>query len=320
MSKICFHTVATLGFIDFMEPWLKSHINHGDIVVHFIGNIEEWNYAKTKLAWATKRIRLIFVDIEDEISSLENRFPGSKKHLQKASDIGRFICENYSVNSANRSSEELFLSIAWKQLISVEIRYRSLIENAYQICQENGNGYLVHCDSDMMLIGDIRAIINTSSGNSIGLVIKDNHQLSDPYRRILGCLLILKIDSRSKAYLEGVKATIDKQDFLVQPKSFGQKALYDAWQSLNNHSKECVYPIRRNAISFRNVNKPAIYFAGNVGDKRSAKWIMLMAYKMIESNSLPRALISLLMRGSRILYVIMMTPVAMSRKIQNACR
>ena len=54
-------------------------------------------------------------------------------------------------------------------------------------------------------------------------MIKDNHQLSDPYRRILGCLLILKIDS--KAYLEGVKATIDKQDFLVQPAL--DKALYD---------------------------------------------------------------------------------------------
>ena len=112
----------------------KSHINHGDIVVHFIGNIEEWNYAKTKLAWATKRIRLIFVDIEDEISSLENRFPGSKKHLQKASDIGRFICEEYSVNSANRSSEELFFNCMEAADFSGNC-YRSLIENAYQICR-----------------------------------------------------------------------------------------------------------------------------------------------------------------------------------------
>ncbi len=320
LARVCFHTVLTLGFIEFMEPWIKSHINYGCIIIHFVGTKAELNIANKKLEWIKGKVLIIFVNIEDEISSLDERSPGSKILLQSTQGIGRKICENYSVNSGHKSKSDLELSVIWKQLISVEIRYRSLIKIAYEKCAEMGCKFLIHSDSDMMLVGNINNIVNSSKCKDIGLVIKDNYETSNQFRKILGCLLVLRVADKSKRYLQELETAIDRQNFLCQPKGFGQKALFEAWQSLPEEDKLFVYKINNSMISFRDVNRPAIYFAGNIGDKRYAKLSMLTAFNLIETKRIPRKVISLLIRGFRVLYVSIMVPIALFRKIQNACR
>ena len=211
--------------------------------------------------------------MELEIDELGKRWPGADLSIKQSQEIGKNICEEKSVNNKNLNSSQKVNAIKWKQLISVEIRYRSLIKKALGDAKLMGFDNLIHLDCDMLLVGDLNKLIN-SKLNSINLLIREN-KYDEINRKIFGCLIILKTNDYSFQFLDILKRIIDQQDFHSQKKGFGQTALFFAYKEFGSLSrKNLIGRIDLDFISSDWIKNKTIYYSGNYLDKSKIKIIM----------------------------------------------
>jgi len=274
-TSILFHTSLTKGFVPLAIQCLSTHysVRLADVgfLVHFIGTYDEFKEVEEEFdrklnSKYRKKVWIFHVNINEELENLQKRNEWSLTKEEIFS--GKRHVENRTVNDSNLTPEERRKAVLWKQFISVEVRYRSLITLAYDFGYSKEFDYLVHIDADMLSVGDINALLKFVGNADIGLIYR-------PYRddlsKIFGTLLVFKINGEGSEFLDSLKEEIDKVDFSEQPKGFGQLALYRSF--LRNHEKISYLP--EEVVSSRFVDRKSVYFSGNRGYKSTQKIIFM---------------------------------------------
>ncbi len=118
----------------------------------------------------------------------------------------------------------------WKQLISVEDRYRNSILEAMDV-SELGYRYMLHMDVDMYIRGNLRELFRLIAQHDIS--IRFRHK-SKPNRKVQGGIIGFRLGDKAQEFMRKWIHYIDLINIKDKPAGYGQTSFYLAYKDLKD--------------------------------------------------------------------------------------
>lgn len=235
-----FHVYLTDGFVYWTKLLLQSFKRYHGIEIPFV--LSTRNLSKKQINELKKIYKNVYIHNQElNFNDMSRRTGKTIKELKQY---------KYNVEYLNSKTKGFTL---WKQLISVEDRYRNSIIEAMNLYKDQD--YMIHIDSDMFIRSDLTDLFTLVRNNDVTINFRLKEKL---HRKVFGNLIGFALNDKTQLFMEVWKRHIDKLDIKDKPKNYGQTSFYYTYKELE-HS----------GIKWGNI---PTYYVGRKNEKKSLIW------------------------------------------------
>lgn len=216
VEKLIIHTYFTNGMFEWAKFLLTTFKHfHGEEIPFLLSSRDLSSSQFVELHKTYKKMILINKPLD--LDDMSKRTNVSKENLLK-----------YKKEIETDHIKDKGTTL-WKQLISVEDRYKNSILEAMDIFL--GGKYMLHMDVDMYIRGHLRELFELITQHDISIRFRLK---SKPNRRVQGGIIGFRLGDKAQEFMRKWIHYIDLINIKDKPAGYGQTSFYMAYENLKD--------------------------------------------------------------------------------------